>query len=141
MAHSIIQVYIHFNWHTRHNAPIISGALERYIHRTMRDIAEDLGLLPLAINSAWNHTHSLYGWSTTVTIEDAVRELKSKTSRGWNDMVRAGEVEGPRLKWQRGIGAFSIHRSVLDRTIAYIDRQKEHHASGKLRPELELKRQ
>ena len=82
----------------------------------------------MAVNSAWNHTHSLFGWNATVALSAAVKKLKGKTSYDWNQKVCAGIAVGPRLKWQRGYGAVSIHRNEIKATMRYIDRQKHHHA-------------
>ncbi|MCS7283785.1 MAG: transposase, partial [Anaerolineae bacterium] len=41
------------------------------------------------------------------------------------------------FKWQGFYGAFSVSRWDVERIVAYVQRQKEHHRVGTLIPELE----
>jgi phage terminase Nu1 subunit (DNA packaging protein) len=41
------------------------------------------------------------------------------------------------FKWQGSYGAFTVSRWDVDAVAKYIQRQKEHHATGNLRQELE----
>jgi putative transposase len=137
MARRFFQVYIHLIWHTKSNKPVLKGALESFVHQRMRFYGEELGLKPLGINSAWNHTHSLFAWHPCVAIADAVRELKSRVSTEWNAGVEQGIYNGPNLQWQLGYGALSIRQHQIPTVVAYIDNQKIHHADGRLAEDFE----
>ena len=123
-----VRVYIHLIWRTKHSRSLLSRPVEDHVHRCLREFGKEMGLRPLGVNSAWDHTHSLFGWNSTVALSTAVKRLKGRTSCEWNKKIDAGDIEGPRLEWQRGYGAVSIHRSDIKATLRYIDRQKRHHA-------------
>lgn len=123
MGSSNIQVYIHFVWYTKHRKPILRDELELFVHRRIRAITEDQGLEPLAINSAWNHTHLLTRWNATTEIGKAVGQWKGCTSREWDR-----DFDAPTsLNWQAGYGAFSIRPNEVPMLMRYIGRQKYHH--------------
>ena len=123
MGSSNLQVYIHFVWHTKHRESILRGDLELFVHDRITEIAEDEELDPLAINSAWTHTHLLVRWNATTEIGKAVGRWKGCTSREWNR-----DFDSPTtLKWQVGYGAFSIRPEDVPVVMRYIGRQKHHH--------------
>jgi REP element-mobilizing transposase RayT len=141
MAHRFFQVYIHLVWRTKFNRPVLTGELELFVHRQMRTLGTSLKLDPLAVNSAWNHTHSLFGWHPSVAIADAVRQMKSCIASEWNAGVDAGIYKGPRLEWQVGYGAISIRRCAIPIVARYIENQKEHHRSHRLSVDFERVRE
>ena len=126
MGHTYHQIFLHFVWSTKGRKPILRGPLEKFAHRRIRQISLDYGLQPLAINSAWTHTHVLIGWNTRTAIADVVCEWKSRTFHEWRSK-RNGKSSLPVLRWQRGFSAFSIWRADVDRLKRYIFNQKRHH--------------
>ena len=126
MGSSNLHIYLHFIWHTKDRRPVLRGELERFVHRRIREIAVEQRLGLLAINSAWNHVHALVRWNATSSIRGAVQRWKGLTSREWRP--RTTRDDG--LSWQRGYGAFSIHREQVPALKSYIGRQKHHHRRG-----------
>ena len=126
MGSSNIQVYIHFIWHTDHRRPLLRGRLETFVHRRVTEIAKDNNLTPIAINSAWTHTHLLTRWNATCAIGDVVGEMKSRTSREWEPRPDTPQE----LSWQTGYGAYSIRHEDVPTVVRYIGRQKMHHRYG-----------
>ena len=59
-----------------------------------------------------------------------MREIKSGSSRWVHETCKVESFE-----WQEGYGAFSIGRSQVDATVAYIAGQKEHHRKGDFQAE------
>ncbi len=127
MSHSYINVYVHLVWKTKFSKALLRGDLEQFVHSNIRQLGKELGLTVLAVNSAWNHVHSLYGWHPRVCIDSAAQMLKGRTSHDWNARLDAGLENGPRLKWQVGYGAVSIRQSEITAVVNYIERQKHHH--------------
>ena len=123
MGSSNIQVYIHFVWHTDHRKPLLRGQLETFVHDRIRELAGEHGLQPLAINSAWTHTHLLVRWNATSAIGDVVEDWKGLTSLEWEPTPDCPQE----LSWQKGYGAFSHHKDNIDTVIRYIAKQKHHH--------------
>ena len=61
--------------------------------------------------------------SSTLSISKAIQLIKGGSSI-W---VSKTFPEFKGFQWQEGYGAFSISQSHIDRTIHYINNQKEHH--------------
>lgn len=124
---SYCEIYIHLVWRTKFSRRVLSGDLEMFVHRRLREIGTELELTPLAVNSAWDHVHAFYRWRASVAVETAVRTLKSKTAVEWNNGLRRGEHVGEELKWQTGYGAVSTWMNDVRVVQDYVDSQKEHH--------------
>lgn len=76
----------------------------------------------LAVGGMEDHVHLLLSLPSPLSIANAMRGIKSGSSR-W--MHEAGGAPG--FEWQEGYGAFSIGWSQVEATLAYIAGQKEHH--------------
>jgi REP element-mobilizing transposase RayT len=87
----------------------------------------------VAINGIEDHVHLLVTLPTTVDIATVVKQAKGVSSHAANDSM---QLPTP-FKWQGSYGAFTVSRWDVDRVVAYIKRQKEHHAAGQLIPEFE----
>ena len=125
MGRSLREVYIHFIWTTKEREPVLRGQLELFVHRRIREIAdENHGITVLANNSAWDHTHTLAAWNTTGVIADVVREWKSRIANEWND---PDDESKPNLAWQIGAGIFSVSPHEVGQIVGYIGKQKQHH--------------
>jgi REP element-mobilizing transposase RayT len=138
MANSLRQIYIHLVWATKHRTPTIKGGLEKHIHRRLNEIADNLGLRMVAVNSAWDHTHSLVEWNTTRTLQDAIKQMKSRTTVEWFQAQNERGLEST-FKWQRGGGIFSIDKQRVPSLAQYIANQKDIHRARQTRAEFELK--
>ena len=126
MGHTYQQIYMHIIWGTKDREPLLYGDLEKFVHRRIREIALSHKLQPLAINSAWDHTHLLMKWNTTTSFAGAVGEWKSRTHVEWRKKIKDSE-DAPYLHWQDGFRIFSIWKSDVDRLKRYIFNQKRHH--------------
>ena len=67
-----------------------------------------------------DHSHLLFLLPATLTLASAINLFKANSSRF------TGE-QGFTFQWQNGYGAFSVSSSQLDKAIAYIRSQREHH--------------
>ncbi len=76
----------------------------------------------LAVGGSDDHIHILLSLPSTLTIANAMRDIKSASSRWMHDICSLA-----RFEWQEGYGAFSVGRSQIASTLAYITRQPEHH--------------
>src|SRR5690606_8330610 len=93
---------------------ILEGTLEKFVHQRIGEIGTEFRVELMAVNSAWDHVHSLFRWNTEYGIGEVVKRLKGDTSTEWNEMVRGSGLEIPLLSWQRGYGSLSIDRSRID---------------------------
>lgn len=77
----------------------------------------------LAIYCMPDHCHILVGLSPNQSIADAVRDIKSNSSKWINEQ----NLFKSKFNWQEGYGAFSYSKSNLDNVVNYILNQAEHH--------------
>jgi putative transposase len=133
MPRDTIAIYIHLVWATWDRLPLITPAIERPLHRVIALEAQKMGCTVLALNSVPDHLHVLVQMPSTVTVAELVKRLKGVSSHFVNDVLRPGLP----FKWQGFYGAFSVSRWDVERIVAYIQRQKEHHQAGSLITELE----
>ena len=120
------QTYLHIVWGTYHRKQLLEPHVESFVHARLPEICHDLGLQLIATNSAWDHTHCLVAWNSTVSFSDGVREMKSRTTVEWNHHARETH-QRPLLKWQRGYGIVSIRKNDVPTVANYIRNQKIHH--------------
>jgi REP element-mobilizing transposase RayT len=88
----------------------------------MNGTVEQGGGKVLSINSVADHLHLLWELSPTVALSDAMRLLKTNSSR-W---VRETFSLKP-FAWQTGYAAFSVSRSNVSAVANYIENQERHH--------------
>jgi REP element-mobilizing transposase RayT len=80
-----------------------------------------------------DHVHLVARLPTTTSIADLVKQVKGASSHFANDKLKLAA----QFKWQGSYGAFTVSRSNLDEVVAYVKRQKEHHANQQLWPDYE----
>ena len=95
-------------------------------------IIKNLGIRAYAVGGTKDHVHIFLGLSATMNLAEVVQKIKANSSRWMN--YDAG-VKG--FRWQEGYAAFSVSMSHSDATIAYIDRQADHHKKRGFGAEME----
>jgi len=86
----------------------------------------------LAIGGFEDHVHLLISLPATLSIAKAVQLLKGNSSK-W---IHETFSELIPFEWQEGYAAFSIGISGINDTIAYINKQIEHHRKTTFKEEL-----
>src|SRR4051812_36498983 len=76
-----------------------------------------------AIGGTADHLHALLSISGMMSFSKAGQLIKSGSSKRGDDNFPSQQ----KFAWQEGYGAFSVSTSQVDKTIAYINNQKEHH--------------
>ena len=107
MARTLIEVYLHIVFSTKHQSNIVAKLASRCF----------------AVNGTENHVHTLVSLGKTMAISNLVREVK-KGSTSW---LKRQEAVSRDLSWQDGYGGFSVGRSELPAVRRYIAAQKDHH--------------
>jgi REP element-mobilizing transposase RayT len=77
----------------------------------------------LAVNGTNDHVHLLIKLPPALSVAEAMRVLKTNSSRWVHEKDDAGRDFG----WQSGYGAFSVSHSNVESVIRYIANQEEHH--------------
>jgi putative transposase len=123
MPQSLARLHVHLVFSTKHRVPLIHESIREPLHRYMAVVLENCSCRTVLINSVEDHVHLLFNLGRTVSIADAVEEVKTTSSK-WM------KTQGPDLitfAWQKGYGAFAVSESHLRDLCRYIERQREHH--------------
>ena len=132
-SHVFHEIYLHLNWHTKDNAPLIVPRLESQIHDFLRErCRQTKGVYFHGIGGTVDHVHLAINIEPFVTISDLVGQLKGASSHEINHQQRMKSLE-----WQRGFGVVSFGKRQLPWVLEYIANQKQHHASGHVFDRLE----
>ena len=89
--------------------------------------------MPLAIGGIEDHVHLLVRLHTSVAVATLAKEVKGSTSHLVTHVITPNEA----FKWQGAYGAFTVWKADVPVVKAYIERQREHHASGDVKDEWE----
>ena len=131
--HVFHEIYLHFNWHTKNDQPLLDGQLEPLVHDNLKHrCIHTRGVYFDGVGGTETHIHLAINIEPSVCISDLAGELKGGSSFDMNKLARFKALE-----WQRGFGAVSFGKKQLPWVLDYIARQKEHHQSGKTHQRLE----
>jgi len=123
------RLFYHLVWATKGRAPLITPAIEPALYRFLRDRANEKFAVPLfVIGGMPDHVHILTALRPSIALADFVQDLKGSSSYFVTQML------GMPFQWQRGYGVFSVSEQDVPRVVAYIRRQKTHHARGNWLP-------
>ncbi len=132
MAHQFWQLYVHVVWSTKNRSNILRNQLELVVHDAIRDTVRELEMIPICVNSAWNHTHSLISWNPTVSVENGIEKIKNQSVEKWNQTRHDKGLWEPKLEWQRGWAAFSVSPGKVEFAKSYVANQKSLHLDGRI---------
>jgi len=131
MSHSYVRLLVHVVFSTKERRHLITPDLQERLFPYLAGIATHNGFEALAVGGIEDHVHVVLQLPTTITIAKAVQLLKGNSSK-WVSVtfpLHAG------FTWQEGYGAFSIGASQLQRTLAYVRNQAEHHRTASFQDE------
>ncbi len=132
-SHVFHEIFIHLNWHTKHDQPLLRGRTEELAHRALQNKASRMkGVSILELGGTDDHVHLAVQIEPPATISDLVQELKGASAFEVNQLVRHKALE-----WPRGDGVVSFGRRHLSWVVEYIRHQREHHAQGTTHVRLE----
>lgn len=112
---------------------MITPDIERRLYREIESEAVKMRCIVLAVNGIEDHVHAALIIPTILTIADLVKQIKGASSHFVNEVLRP---EMP-FKWQGSYGVFTVSRWDVDKIVAYVKNQKQHHADTTLLPEWE----
>ncbi len=132
-SHVFSEIFIHLNWHTKADRPLLKGDLEAAVHEFLRErIDATKGVWLHAIGGTLTHVHLAIRIEPFVCISDLVGDIKGACSREMNKRCRRKALE-----WQRGFGAVSFGHKQLDWVKRYVQDQKQHHQQKEVFDKLE----
>ena len=124
MSQSLVQLYTHLVFSTKHRGPYLKdSALRDKLHAYLAGACKNLQSPSLVIGGVEDHVHILCRLSKTISVSKLIRELKRESSK-W---VKSESSRLAVFQWQNGYGAFSISPSHVEDLERYIANQPEHH--------------
>ena len=123
MAHSYASCLYHCVWSTKQRQQLITPELQERLWPYIGGIAKQNRMKTLAVGGVEDHMHVLLSLPSTLNVSKALQLIKGGSSKWIHDTFQ----EQRDFAWQEGYGAFSIGINQVDDTIAYIERQAEHH--------------
>lgn len=123
MAQSLCKIYLHIIFHIKTSSPKIQEEHLDRVHSYIGQLVNTTGCLVVQVGGFSDHVHILCLLSRNETVSHLVEEVKRNSSR-W---IKALSPQYEQFAWQGGYAAFSVSQSVVDKTLAYIKGQKEHH--------------
>ena len=123
MAHTYTNLLVHATFSTKDRVPVLDEGTGPRVFAYMGGIVRELGGQALAINGPDDHVHMQLLLPPTLCVSDAMRVIKTNSSRWANEK----HLTGRPFAWQPGYGAFSVSESSRDGVTAYIAKQHAHH--------------
>ena len=123
MAHSYCNLLSHVIFSTKERAPMLDVDLRQRLFPYMGGIIREIDGNALIINGPSDHDHALLALPATLSIADAMRLMKTNSSR-W---VHETWPERSAFAWQTGYAAFGVSESNRESVRTYIANQELHH--------------
>jgi len=123
VAHTYISSLYHCIFSTKGRRKIINSDLQERLWPYLGGIARENKMKALAVGGVEDHVHLLLSLPATVDVAHAMQLIKGGSSKWIHDTFR----EHRTFAWQERYGAFSIGISQVDKTVAYIQKQSDHH--------------
>lgn len=123
MPQSLARIHIHLIFGTKNCKPLLLDSVRAALHAYMSTVLKNLGCPAVLINSVPDHVHILFELARTVTISNAVEEVKTASSK-W---IKTQGPEFAAFAWQSGYGAFAVSESNVADVRDYIADQQAHH--------------
>jgi REP element-mobilizing transposase RayT len=110
---------------------LILDANKDRIEQYICGIATNIKCDPIKIYCNPDHTHLLVSIKPVICIANAIRDIKSFSSRFINET----RLTKKHFEWQTGYGAFTYGQSQIDQLKEYIGNQGNHHKKRKFKDE------
>ena len=123
MGQSLVKNYLHIVFSTKYRAPIIHAPYEQELHAYLGGICNNLECYPIKIGGYTDHVHILCMLSKKIALMKLLEEVKSHSSK-W---MKTKDISLNNFYWQDGYGAFSVNPAQVNKVVAYIENQHNHH--------------
>ena len=120
---SYVSSYYHCVFSTKERRPLIPPPLRERLWPFMGGIARQNGMKAIEIGGVQDHVHLLLSLPSSLPISKAMQLIKGGSSKWVHDTFPEHRL----FNWQTKYGSFGVSVSLLDRTIAYIRDQEQHH--------------
>jgi putative transposase len=122
------RLYYHIVWATYNREPLIGPELEEELYGYLTGKAVALESILHAIGGTLDHVHVVVSVPPKVALATFIGTIKGSSSYHVNHLPGAAGNFG----WQDEYGVVSFAERHLPQVIRYVQRQKEHHQTGRL---------
>lgn len=102
---------------------MITKSVRQRLYGYIRGILQERGGQVVAIGGTPDHVHILLELPPSMPIAEAVRLIKCNSSKWLHETFPTHGA----FAWQTGYAGFTVSRSVVDKVVAYINNQEDHH--------------
>ena len=120
---SYVSAHFHSVFSTKERRPLITPELRDRLYPFLGGIARQNKMIALEVGGVADHVHILLSLPATISISKAMQLIKGGSSKWIHETFPNQRL----FSWQEEYGAFSVSVSQLDKTVAYIRGQAEHH--------------
>ena len=131
MANSYIVCFMHCVFSTKERRQQISDDFRERLWAYVGGIARENGMKAIAVGGTADHIHVLLSLPATMAIVKTVQLIKGGSSKLVHDSFQEHRL----FAWQEGYGAFSVSKSRVNETVAYINNQAQHHSKRSFQDE------
>lgn len=124
MGKHFTSLFYHIVFATKYRRSIINESIESAVWDALRETCEERGLHVYGVGGHENHVHVLVGIPPDVSVADAVRMIKSISTRKIRERIPHLSL----FRWQAGYGAFTFSERVLGILQSYVRNQRKHHS-------------
>jgi REP element-mobilizing transposase RayT len=124
MANSYIVCFMHCVFSTKERRQQITDDFRERLWAYVGGVARENDMKAIAVGGTADHVHVLLSLPATMTAAKAVQLIKGGSSKWIHDAFPEHHL----FAWQEGYGAFSVSKSRVADTVAYINSQATHHA-------------
>jgi putative transposase len=117
MSHTYVQNLLHVVFSTKERRKLIPQAAQPGLWGYLTGVCKRERIFVHEIGGMEDHAHMLIQLPPTLSLSDAILDIKTSSSR-WM---------GRNFAWQRGFGAFSVSASNVNAVVRYIRTQETHH--------------
>jgi putative transposase len=123
------RLFYHLVWATHERQSLISPAHEQILYPYIKGKADLLECQLHAIGGTENHVHLIISIPPKLSISDFAKRIKGSSSRYLNQEFADYDYK---FAWQHEYAVFSLGEKRLEWAIAYVENQKQHHATGEI---------
>lgn len=123
MPQSLSRILIHLVFSTKDRQRVLTPEIQTELHPYLAGTLDNIECPSIQVGGVDDHVHMLFGLARTRSIAEVVEKVKTSSSK-W---IKTKGPQFASFHWQSGYGAFSVSQSDVERVIAYIRSQAEHH--------------
>ncbi len=123
MAQSHGKIYLYIIFHVKTSSPKIEEQHLERVHSYIGQVINSTGCQVIRVGGVADHVHVLCLLSRNETVSHLIEEMKRNSSR-W---IKTLSPKYEHFAWQGGYAVFSVSQSIVEKTVDYINHQKNHH--------------